>query len=224
MNEMIHKICLEGIELTQSIESAFKTLVTERHAVRKYQTDHTIPADELQEILQLAHTAPSAWNLQHWRVIVVQDPEKKQALLPIANGQQHVAEASVVFIILGDIQANRNAEAVFRPLVEAGKMKPDSLQRLVDNVNHAYESVPTLARDSAFQNASLFAMQLMLACKAKGYDSCPMVGFQKEPLIEALRIPERYIPVMMITAGVAREPAKQTLRLPLDQIVIHDSF
>lgn len=208
----------------QSIESAFTTLVKERHAVRKYQTDHIIPQDELHEILQLAHTAPSAWNLQHWRVIVIQDSDKKHALLPIANGQRQVVEASVVFIILGDTEANRSVEDVYRPLVEAGKMKPSIYQRLLENVNHAYQSRPSLARDSAFQNASLFAMQLMLACKSKGYDTCPMIGFQTDSLIQALRIPDRYIPVMMITAGVAREPARQTIRLPLDQIVIQDSF
>jgi nitroreductase len=49
----------------------------------------------------LAATAPSSWNLQHWKFIVVQDQQIKEHLLPIAYGQQQVIEASAVIISSG---------------------------------------------------------------------------------------------------------------------------
>lgn len=205
-------------------QSSFTKFVQERHTVRQYQNNHTIPTDEINEMIKLAQTAPSAWNLQHWRVIVVRDSKQKQLLHSVANGQQQVIDASAVFIILGDLEANKTVEAVYQPLVKKGNMSESAYHRLANNINQAYQNKKSFARDSAFLNASLFAMQLMLVAKAKGYDTCPMGGFQSHKLVEVLHIPDRFVPVMMITMGIASAPARSTTRLPLDEIVIHETF
>ena len=202
----------------------FAELVKERHSVRHYEINQRIPAEDLYDILEMAHTAPSAWNLQHWRVIVVQEQAQKEVLIPIANQQKQVADASVVFIILGDLEANKTIDAVYRPLVDAGLMPEAAYEKILGDVNLVYKSSQAKIRDDAFLNASLFAMQLMLAAKSKGFDTSPIGGFQVDPLMEALHIPERFVPVMMIAAGVARKPAHPTKRLPLDEVVIHESF
>lgn len=67
-------------------------------------------------------------------------------------------------------------------------------------------------------------MQLMLAAKAKGYDTCPMGGFDREKLIQALNIPPRYIPVMLIVIGKPAAPARPSNRFPLEKLVIRESF
>ncbi|MCH5584564.1 nitroreductase family protein [Shimazuella sp. AN120528] len=206
------------------IEQTFDEVLRERHAVRHYQKDHAISQKELQEIIQLAQTAPSAWNLHHWRVIVIQDPAQKRAILPIAYNQQQVVDASVVFVVLGDLEANKSADAVHRPLVDAGLMSEKAYQKALQDIDNAYQAPLSIRRESAFLNASLFAMQLMLALKSRGYDSVPMGGFQADQLIEELRIPERYIPIMMIAAGIATAPAYKTIRFPIEDIVIHESF
>lgn len=205
-------------------QPSFSDLVHSRHSIRQYQPHHTMPKADLEEILTLAHTAPSAWNLQHWRVIVVQDQTNKEILFPIAFQQQQVLNASAVFIILGDLAANRTYETAYRPLVSQGTISEEAYRQLQNNVNRAYEKQSEKTREQAFLNAGLFAMQLMLAAKAKGYDTCPMGGFDSDRLVEALHIPERYVPVMMITAGITKESAHKTTRLPLEEIVIHESF
>lgn len=202
----------------------FKEIVTERHSVRQYKKNHQIPADDLREILELAHTAPSLWNLQHWRVIVVQDPEHKKALLPIAYNQQQVVDSSAVFVILGDLEANKTGEAAFQPLVDEGLLPQEYFEKTLQDINQAYAAQGLYTQNQAFLNSALFAMQLMLAAKSKGYDTGPMGGFDSVQLIKALNIPARFVPVMMITAGIQDSPAYKTTRLPLDEIVIHESF
>lgn len=203
---------------------SFDEVLKGRHAVRQYQKNHMIPSTELNEIIQLAQTAPSAWNLHHWRLIVIQDPAQKRTILPIANNQQQVVNASVVFVVLGDLEANKTGEAVHQPLVEAGLMSEEACQRALRYIDRAYQAPLSERREHAFLNASLFAMQLMLVLKSRGYDSIPMGGFQKDKLIKQLRIPDRYIPIMMIAAGVAAAPAYKTIRLPIEEIVIHETF
>ncbi|ETT65684.1 NAD(P)H nitroreductase [Paenibacillus sp. FSL H8-457] len=54
--------------------------------------------------MRQATLAPSAANLQPWRFLVIDSPELKQKLLPIASNQQQVVEASAVIAVLGDLE------------------------------------------------------------------------------------------------------------------------
>lgn len=200
--------------------NTFSEILKSRHAVRQYEKDYVIPSEELKEILQLAQTAPSAWNLHHWRVIVIQDPAQKKVISPIAYNQPQIVDSSVVFAILGDLEANKTADSVHRPLVEAGLMSEQVYEQTLKDINNAYQAPLSTRRESAFLNASLFAMQLMLVLKSRGYDSVPMGGFHASRLVEELRIPDRYIPVMMIAAGRAAAPAYETIRLPIENVII----
>lgn len=56
-------------------------------------------------------------------------------------------------------------------------------------------------RDEAIRNASLSAMLFMMAAKSKGWDTCPMIGFDSEQLKQVLNISDQYEPVMMIALG-----------------------
>jgi len=68
---------------------------------------------------------------------------------------------------------------------------------LIGQINSAYSDIPAYAREEVIKNASLAAMQLMLAAKAIGLDSCPMGGFNADAFVEAFNVPCRYIPVML---------------------------
>lgn len=195
-----------------------------RHSVRKYQPGVTIPAEDLNEILELAATAPSSWNLQHWRFLVIQDQANKERLLPIAYNQQQVVECSANIVILGDLEANKEAEGIYGPALAAGNLPQKAYDTLVGNIHAAYAGNNSTPLDEANRNASLAAMQLMLAAKAKGYDTVPMGGFDRQKLIEAYNIPSRYYPVMLISLGTAAVPAHPTGRFSLDKLVIKESF
>ncbi|MFC5648329.1 nitroreductase family protein [Paenibacillus solisilvae] len=198
-------------------------VIKARHSVRQYKPNVKIPENTLNEILELAALAPSSWNIQHWRFLVIQEQAQKDLVKGIAYGQQQVSDASVVVVILGDLEANLTGHQIYGEAVDAGHLKPEIRDTLVGQIDGAYKN-EQVARDEANKNAGLAAMQLMLAAKAKGYDTVAMGGFDKNRLVEALKIPSRYIPVMMIPIGEAATPARPTARLSLDQLVINESF
>nr|WP_302055954.1 nitroreductase family protein [Paenibacillus sp. A3M_27_13] len=193
----------------------------ERHATKEYKTN--IPEETLNEIFELAATAPSAWNLQHWRFLVIQNQEQKDRIKPIAYGQQQISDASAVVVILGDLEANRTGREMYNRLYESEFISKAVRDILFSQIEGGYQS-PQFARDEANKNAALAAMQLMLAAKSKGYDSGPIGGFNPAGLLEALNIPGRFIPVMIVTLGVAATPARPTTRFSLNELVIHESF
>ncbi|SEN86071.1 nitroreductase family protein [Paenibacillus sp. OV219] len=200
-----------------------ETAIRERHSVRQYKRDVVIPQETLNEILELAAAAPSSWNLQQWRFLVVQEQAQKDLVLPIAYGQQQVSDASAVVIVLGDLQAQITGREIFDGMLAAGHISQEIRDNMVNQIEGAY-SFEQVARDEANKNAGLAAMQLMLAAKAKGYDTVAMGGFDKAKLVEALNVPERFIPVMMIAIGEAAAPGRPTPRLPLDKLVINETF
>lgn len=194
-----------------------KTVINNRASVRHYNPNKKITKEELTEILTLATKAPSAWNLQHWHFSVFHSDESKQKLLPIAYNQNQIVESSAVVALLGDLEANLNTDTVYDPLVDAGYMTSEIKETLAGQINRAYEN-KEFARDAAFSNASLAAMQLILAAKAKGFDSCAIGGFNKDQFIEEFSIFERYVPIMLITLGQAAKPAHKSNRLDVETV------
>ncbi|MFN7249616.1 MAG: nitroreductase family protein [Anaerobacillus sp.] len=201
----------------------FQTL-SERHSVRKYEPGVAISKEELHELLQYAALAPSSWNLQHWRFLVIDEQQKKEELLPITYNQRQVVDSAVTVAILGDLEANKEAEGIYGAAVEKGFMPEHVKATLVGQINKAYSGDTTFPRDEAFLNGSLAAMQLMLAAKAKGYDTCPMGGFDKEKFVQVFKVPNRYVPVMLLTIGKAATPAHQSARKPIEDMIISNTF
>ncbi|WLR52832.1 nitroreductase family protein [Bacillus tianshenii] len=195
----------------------------ERHSVRKYEKGHVIPEETFNEILEATIEAPSSWNLQHWRFLIIDDEKQKETLLPIAYNQQQIVDSSATIAILGDLEADKVADEVYREAVEKGFMDEGVKATLVKQIQGAYEN-KQFARDEAFLNASLAASQLMLAAKAKGYDTVPMGGFDRKKFVEAFNVPERYVPVMLLPIGKAAQQAHGTGRFPLEDVVIKNSF
>ena len=212
--------------MTQNAATSVSTteeIIKARHSVRQYKPNVKIPENTLNEILELAALAPSSWNIQHWRFLVIEEQAQKDLVKGIAYGQQQVSDASVVVVILGDLEANLTGHLIYDEAVAAGHVPAQVRDTLVGQIDAAYKN-EQVARDEANKNAGLAAMQLMLAAKAKGYDTVAMGGFDKARLVEALKIPARYIPVMMIPIGEAATEARATGRLSLDQLVIKESF
>jgi nitroreductase len=193
------------------------TIITDRASVRHYDPTVTISKEELSEILTYSTKAPSAWNLQHWHFTVFNSEESKQKLLPVAYNQSQIVESSAVIAILGDLEADKNTDIVYDPLVEAGFMSANIKETLAGQINRAYTD-KEFSRDAAFLNASLAAMQVMLSAKAKGFDTCAIGGFNKEQFTKEFKISERYVPIMLITIGKAVKPAHQSTRLDLDKV------
>lgn len=210
--------------MSSTLKADFFEVVRERHAVKQYDPAFTLSEQEILELLDIAGSAPSAWNLQHWTFLAITDPAAKQKLLPIAYGQQQVVDASVVVAVLGNLQANRNAEAIYGPAVQAGLMPEKIKTSLIEQIEYTYANIPTVPRDEAIRNASFAAMQLMLAAKAKGLDSCPMGGYDAAQFVETFHVPEQYVPVLLIAIGKAAVPARPSGRFPVSRTVVWNQF
>jgi len=70
--------------------------IEKRFSVRGY-LDQPIEPEKLQRVMEAARLAPSASNRQEWRFVLVQDPQRREAVAAAA-GQPFVGTAPVVIV------------------------------------------------------------------------------------------------------------------------------
>ncbi|WP_058300715.1 nitroreductase family protein [Gorillibacterium timonense] len=177
-------------------------VVKDRRSAMKFQPEVRISNEELDELFNLVKFAPSAFNLQHTRYLVVTDPELKEKVYEAANQQYKVKTASAVIVVLGDLDAYKQVGEINQGLLQLGVINKQEYDMTVESVLGFYEEGgDTFKREEAIRNSSLSAMLFMLVAKDKGWDTCPMIGFNPESLKEALQLPDRLVPTMLITLG-----------------------
>lgn len=203
-----------------SVEDSILNVIRERHSIRKYDPNFKMSRKEIEEILEVAITAPSSSNLQPWRFIVIDDVKTKKELRIIANNQEQVETSSAIIAVLGDKEMYHNVEKVYRSNFEAGYMSEESMERMITNSMNYYQNAPEdIRKNIAHFDAGLVTMQIMLIAKAKGFDTVPMGGFNKEKFIERFNIDNRFMPVLLLAVGKAAAPAFNTTRIPLKDIL-----
>ena len=206
-------------------DTDFITVAKERRSVRQYDAEYVMTEEEIREILEIAIQAPSSSNLQPWRFLVIQDKQTQQELLPIANNQQQIVDASAVIAVLADIEGYKNAERIYGELVNKGIMKNEIKEPYVASILHNYGNFSAeKALSVAMIDGGLVSMQIMLAAKAKGYDTVPMGGFDEAKFVEAFNVPENFKPVMLISLGKGTKAGFEKVRLPLDSILTWNKF
>jgi len=196
------------------------TAIKERRSVKHYDPSFVMPEADKQELLELALQSPTSFNIQNWRFVVVEDAAQKQKLREAAWDQAQVTEASLTLLLCADVKAWDKDPARY------WKNAPQEAQDiLVPMVKPFYEDRAWQQRDEAMRSVGIVAQTLMLAAKAKGYDSCPMIGFDPDKAAEIISLPEDHVIGMMLVIGKAAKPAwSKPGQLPLGDVVVKDRF
>ncbi|MEO3945863.1 nitroreductase family protein [Gorillibacterium sp. CAU 1737] len=202
-------------------------IVKERRSAMKFQPDVRISNEELEELFQLVKFAPSAFNLQHTHYLVVTDPKLKEAVYEAANQQYKVKTASAAIVVLGDLDAYQQVGELHQGLLQLGVINKQEYDLTVESVTRFYEEGgEAVKHDEAIRNSSLSAMLFMLVAKDKGWDTCPMIGFDPQKLKDALNLPDRMVPALLITIG-KEDTTKQRprgYRKPVSEFVSYNTL
>ncbi len=162
-----------------------------RRSVRKYKAD-PVPDAVLARVLEAGRLAPSGHNRQPWRFVVVRDEGQRRALADAAAPHNSfIAEAPVVLAFLGF-------------LAYEGAPAPDARTR------------GSWTWDMYIRyNVAIAAAYVTLAATAEGLGTCWINNYDEERVRDALKVPEQYALVCLMTLGYTSEEPKGKPRLPL---------
>ncbi|NEP80283.1 MAG: nitroreductase family protein [Okeania sp. SIO3B3] len=205
-----------------------KQAIEKRRSARAFSQD-SIPNVILEEILRLGMMAPSGFNLQPWRFIVVKKQENKERLKACAFNQRQVEEAPVVLICCGDRHVSK--PEYIESIIELGKEHEAINDTYADYMRNSipkiFESPPSFESMEAWINRQIMlaVAQIMLVSSSFGVDSCPLEGFITSQVKEAFNIPEQVDVCCLLAMGYAAEPLKKYGgRLSLSQVCFQETY
>lgn len=182
--------------------------IRERRATPSFDGE-PLPASDLRQILDAGLHAPSGYNIQPWRFVVVQSPEQKKRLRAASYNQAKVEEASAIIVACGDRDAwRKDLDEILRMGLAGGMSEAYAAQ--------ASQSVPAyMLGFNEWQMAGWLNKQVMLAvtsmmlmAEVMGYDTAPMEGFEQQKVCETLRLPMSYWVVSLLAIGHLNGPDK----------------
>ena len=203
------------------ITNDFNKILKGRRSIKNYDKSVKISREEMSEILSLATLAPSSVNMQPWRFLVIESPEGKAKLAPLAKfNQNQVETSSAVIAVFGDLNNFENAEEIYGVAVDKGFMPQEVKEQILASFSGYYETISREdMKDVVLIDGGLVSMQLMLAARAYGYDTNPIGGYEKDQIAEAFGLEkDRYVPVMLISIGKAADNGHPSVRLPIDKV------
>lgn len=195
--------------------------IYERTAIRTFDPEHTLSLGTKHKLLELAGRAPSAWNIQHWRFVLIEDPQLRQALQDAAANQAQFTDAAMLVAIVVDLDAwKRNPARYF-------DAAPDDVAEVLgEKVLAFYEGRDGLARDEAMRSCGLAAQTLMLAATEMDLASCPMDIFEDDKVAQLLNLPSAHETAMFVAIGRAKPEGDlpRMNRLPAHEVILQDRF
>ena len=195
--------------------------IYQRRAIKHFDPKHQLTNEEESKILEAAIQAPTSFNIQHWRFVIVRDPALRQRIrTEFGNDQAQMTDASLLIVMTADTMAWAK---------EPGRYWQNAPQEvcdlLVNWMGPFHEGREWLQRDEAQRSIGLAMQTIMLSAKAMGYDSCPMIGFDIDKVAELINLPDDHVMGPMVAIGKkTKESWPKPGQLPLNQLVFENSF
>ncbi|MFO5440611.1 MAG: nitroreductase family protein [Dolichospermum sp.] len=200
--------------------------IVQRRSIKTFKPDSISP-DLLKQLVELTVAAPSSFNVQSWRIVLVQEETQKQALCAASWNQKQIIQAPVTFVFAADAAAG---EKDLTPILEQGLATGAWNE---GTVNYFKNAIPQFQaglggkrREYAIKDAMIAATNLVLAAESLGLSTCFMNGWieeQVKAIIGAENDPDIAIAVL-VPVGYAAEPRLNPGRLPLSVNVSVDKL
>ena len=196
------------------------TAIQTRRAVKSFDPNHKMPKKEREKLLSLALLSPTAFNIQNWRFVVVEDPELLKQIRAASWDQTQVTDASILIILCADLKAWEKEPTRY------WHSAPAPVQDfMVPAIGQYYNGLDQVQRDEAMRSCGIAAQTLMLAAQSMGYDSCPMDGFDFDAVAELINLPDDHAITMFVAIGKGLSEAHPRAdKLPMNDVVVTDRF
>ncbi|MBL4889483.1 MAG: nitroreductase family protein [Candidatus Lindowbacteria bacterium] len=194
--------------------------IRSRRSLKHFDPDHKMTPEEVNEIMSLVVLSPTAYNIQNWRFVVVDNSDLRMKIREAAWGQAQVTDASLLVILCADTKSWEKD-----PVRYYANAPEDVTKMMLPMIDQYYRDKDQVQRDEALRSCGMAAQTLMLTAKAMGYESCPMDGFDFDKVAELINLPNDHLISMFVAIGKGtKDPWPRLGQLDLDEVVINNSF
>lgn len=191
-----------------------------RRSIKYFDPAHAMTEAEKHDLLKLGLLSPTAFNIQNWRFVIIEDPELRVEIRKAAWDQPQITDASLLLVLCMDLMAwSRDPERYWC------NAPPEIGAQFVPEIKDFYRDDEQLQRDEGMRSCGIAAQSLMLLAKEMGYDSCAMDGFDFKRVAHLIRLPpDHEISLILAIGKPLRKPWPRGGQLPLEEVCHRDRF
>jgi nitroreductase len=200
--------------------------ILKRRSVKTFKSDPLAP-ELLQRLIDLTLEAPSSFNLQPTRLVVVESATQKAALAAVAWNQKQIIQAPVTFVFAVSVRGwEQTMDQMLATAVARGAWS-EKFAEFVRSAAPGFQdglAAKGLEREYAIKDAMIAATTCALAAESLGLGSCFMNGWDEagvKQVIGAGEDPDVAIAVVL-PVGYAEVTPGHPGRLPQSLTVFRD--
>ncbi|MBI2102427.1 NAD(P)H-dependent oxidoreductase [Candidatus Woesearchaeota archaeon] len=195
----------------------FATIVQKRYATKQFD-GKKIPEENVNQLLEMIRFAPSSFNIQPWKVVVISDQTVKEKLQPFSWNQPQITSCSHLLVFCADTDIENIIQRLEKQLVDEGAKK-ESIQRYLDMIRNFTKGLTPEQNVAWVQKQVYIALGNALnGAKALGFDSCPMEGFDQKGYTDTLHLPETLIPTVLCPIGYGSDQPTPKMRFAREDV------
>ncbi|MEM9446662.1 MAG: nitroreductase family protein [Verrucomicrobiota bacterium] len=198
--------------------------IKKRRSIKAFKPD---PIDDkiLSSIMESTINAPSSWNFQPTRVIMLKSREQKEKLAAVAWHQKQITQAPVVFVYAASIRGwEQKMDKVISTAQEKGAW-PDKFAGFIRESAPGFQAaLGDKEREYAIKDAMISATHTALAAEAYGLGTCFMNGWDEKGVKEIIGAgddPDIAI-ALVLPCGYPLETPADPGRLPQNEVIFTD--
>ena len=161
-----------------------------RYSVKKFDKEKIVPAENIKNILKAAQLSASSLGLQPYEILVVENEDLKQKLIPAYYNPSQISTCSHMIVLVS--KKNLDENYLGKYFQHISKVRDITLENLDPFKNTINQHVERLSAEEinfwAEKQAYIVLGNLMFAAALENVDTCPMEGFNKEKIEEILKI------------------------------------
>jgi nitroreductase len=199
-----------------------------RYATKKYDATKKVAEEDVEKIVEAARMAPTSSGLQQFRVIVIRDQALKEKIVPVAMGQDVVADCSHLLVFAAwDKYTEERIDNAYNFITDERDLPRGRFSSYTDRLKAMYlqQSAEENFVHTARQAYIGFGLAIAQAAELK-IDSTPMEGFVPSELDELLGLRQMGLrSVTLLPLGYRADQGDwlvdmKKVRIPEDEFVI----
>jgi nitroreductase len=199
--------------------------IAQRRSIKTFKPEPISP-ELLKQLVELTVAAPSSYNTQTWRIVLVQDEAQKAALSAASWNQKQIIQAPVTFVFAADAMGGeKDLTPIFDIGIQNGAMNEGVVNYLKTAIPQFQAGLGDKRREYAIKDAMIAATHLVLAAESLGLSTCFMNGWMEEKVKEVIGAEDPDLAIaVLVPVGYAAEPRLNPGRLPLAANVFVDKI
>ena len=199
-----------------------------RHAVKAYDSTKKVKQEDIDAIVEAMRLAPTSSGLQPFRVIVVENQELKEKMVPGSLNPDCMRDCSHVLVLAGwDRYTTERIDTVYDFTTDERDLPRGRMSSYTDMLKRVYTAQTAEENHAHIARQTYIALGLALAQAAElKVDTTPAEGFNTQVVDEVLELDKYGLKsVLLIYVGYANAEkdwlgTMKKVRVPKEDFVI----